>query len=110
MYKRSDEKMKIIYLRKESILIEEEKKRLFSTKIVEKEIFLDDIIEVTREEFKGNLNSMTIFLKNNQEEFLINEQSSNLEELYQFLIKQRENGRQIKISKIDIETLETTEV
>lgn len=102
--------MKTINLRDDSILIEEVKKGLFSTKTVTTEIILDDIIEARREEFNGNLNSMTIMLKNNQEEFLINEQCSDLEGLYQFLIKQRENGRKIKIIKFDIETLETTEV
>lgn len=102
--------MKTIHLINDSIVIEEEKKRLFSTKMITKEILLDDIVEVRREEFKGNLNSMTICLKSNQEEFFIAEECSDLEGLYQFLIKQRELGKKIQITKIDIETLEETQL
>ena len=65
---------------------------------------------VRREEYQGNLNSMTIILGDNKEEFLIAEECPEIEGLYQFIIKQRELGKKIKITKIDIETLEENEI
>ena len=102
--------MKKVLLKDEAIVIEEEKKIFFSTKIETKEILVDNIVKVTREEFQGNLNSITIFYNDNQEEFLMVEECSDLENVYEFVLKQRELGKQIKIVKFDIETLIETEI
>lgn len=101
---------KEIYFRKDVIIIEEEKKGLFSSNKVKKEILIDDIIQISREEYQGNLNSITILLKDNKEEFLIAQECFDLEGLYKFVIKQRDLGKRIKIIKIDIETTKKTEV
>lgn len=102
--------MKKVLLKDEVIVIEEEKKIFFSTKTETREILVDNIFKVTREEFQGKLNSITIFYNNNEEEFLIAEECNDIENVYEFVLKQRELGKQIKIVKVDIETLIESEI
>ena len=104
--------MTTIHMKDNSIVIEEEKKRFFSskTKTIIREVFLDDIEEVRRDEFEGVFNSLGLHLKNGQEEFFVADECFDLEKVYQFFVEQRNNGRQIRIFKIDIETLEETEL
>jgi len=106
----SRKSLKEICCNKEKIIIEQEKKGLFSTKKITNEIIIDNIIKLRREEFQKKLNSITITFNNDDEEFLIAEEFYNLEKLYKFIIKQRDFGKNIKITKLDIDTLEEIEV
>lgn len=102
--------MKNVSFDNEKITIVEEKKTLFSKKIVNTEIPVESIREVNREEFKGNLNSMTIFFGKNDFMSMTLEECSNLEELFQFLVELRDSGKTFKIILFDIETVQSKEI
>lgn len=104
--------MKTVVYRDESIIIEEEKRKLLSKKLVTKttEILLDDIGEVSRDEYKGKLNSITILIKNKfgeskTEQFITLDEYPDLENLYDFLVRKKEAGKNYKISTFDIGTI-----
>lgn len=92
----------------ESIQILKKKKKLFGgIKEETVNILLDDIDCASKEIFNDILNSVTIFLKNGQEEFIVAEEldnSSKLYELFEFLLEKR-NEHTYKLKMMDIKTL-----
>lgn len=102
--------MKNVYWLENSIIIEEDKKTLFSTKKVTTEISLDDIEIVSRAEYEGELTALEFFLKNAHEEYVTSEEYQNLEGLYEFLVEQKRRGKAYKIQKFDVETTQIEEI
>ena len=85
-----------------------EKKKFLSNKIKTsiRNVKLDMIETVSRDEFHNQLNDITIFLKDNKEFMLLNTEVPNLEELYNYLLENA-NNYNYAITLIDIETLNT---
>lgn len=85
-----------------------EKKKFLSNKIKTsiRNVKLDMIETVSRDEFHNQLNDIIIFLKDNKEFMLLNTEVPNLEELYNYLLENA-NNYNYAISLIDIETLNT---
>lgn len=85
-----------------------EKKKFLSNKIKTsiRNVKLDMIETVSRDEFHNQLNDITIFLKDNKEFMLLNTEVPNLEELYNYLLENA-NNYNYAIALIDIETLNT---
>ena len=102
--------MKTIFYNEKSIIIEEEKKTLFSTKKIERELYLDDIDTVSRDEYEGELIVLTIYMKNAMEEHIKLEEYGNIEGLYKFLADQKEKGKEYKLQSFDVDTLEIKEL
>lgn len=105
--------MKSINYNNETIEITTEKKKLFggvSTKTIT--IQMNDIAKVAKEEFEGNLNSVTFFLKDNNEEFITLDEmkeKSELTSVLDFLIKSRDKYS-YEVKLLDIETLEEKDI
>ena len=105
--------MKSINYNNEIIEITIEKKKLFggvSTKTIT--IKMNDIAKVAKEEFEGNLNSVTFFLKDNNEEFITLDEmkeKSELTSVLDFLIKSRDKYS-YEVKLLDIETLEEKDI
>ena len=105
--------MKSINYNNEIIEITTEKKKLFggvSTKTIT--IQMKDIAKVAKEEFEGNLNSVTFFLKDNNEEFITLDEmkeKSELTSVLDFLIKSRDKYS-YEVKLLDIETLEEKDI
>ena len=105
--------MKSINYNNEIIEITIEKKKLFggvSTKTIT--IQMNDIAKVAKEEFEGNLNSVTFFLKDNNEEFITLDEmkeKSELTSVLDFLIKSRDKYS-YEVKLLDIETLEEKDI
>lgn len=85
-----------------------EKKKFLSNKIKTsiRNVKLDMIETVSRDEFHNQLNDIIIFLKDNKEFMLLNTEVPNLEELYNYLLENA-NNYNYAITLIDIETLNT---
>ena len=85
-----------------------EKKKFLSNKIKTsiRNVKLDMIETVSRDEFHNQLNDITIFLKDNKEFMLLNTEVPNLEELYNYLLENA-NNYNYAITLIDIETFNT---
>ena len=105
--------MKSISYNNETIEITIEKKKLFggiSTKTIT--IQMKDIAKVAKEEFEGNLNSVTFFLKDNNEEFItIDEmkEKGELTNMLDFLIKSKDKYS-YEVKLFDIDTLEEKDI
>lgn len=105
--------MKSINYNNEIIEITTEKKKLFggvSTKTIT--IQLNDIAKVAKEEFEGNLNSVTFFLKDNNEEFITLDEmkeKSELTSVLDFLIKSKDKYS-YEVKLFDIDTLEEKDI
>lgn len=105
--------MKSINYNNEIIEITTEKKKLFggvSTKTIT--IQIKDIAKVGKEEFEGVLNSVTFFLKDNNEEFIILDEMKEKSELISvldFLIKSRDKYS-YEVKLFDIDTLEEKDI
>ena len=105
--------MKSINYNNEIIEITTEKKKLFggvSTKTIT--IQMKDIAKVTKEEFEGNLNSVTFFLKDNNEEFITLDEmkeKSELTSVLDFLIKSKDKYS-YEVKLFDIDTLEEKDI
>ena len=102
--------MKTIFYNEKSIIIEKEKKTLFSTKKVERELKLDDIDIVSRDEYEGELIVLTIYMKNAMEEHIKLEEYENIEGLYKFLVEQKKNGKTYKLQSFDVDTSAVKEI
>lgn len=97
----------------ENIKVTREKKKLFGgVKVEETIISLSEINSARKEMFKEILNSVTIVLKNGQEEFITAEElldGNMLNAMFELLLEKRvENNYQLEM--IDIETLEETKL
>ncbi len=105
--------MKSINYNNEIIEIITEKKKLFggvSTKTIT--IQMKDIAKVAKEEFGGNLNSVTFFLKDNNEEFITLDEmkeKSELTSVLDFLIKSKDKYS-YEVKLFDIDTLEEKDI
>ena len=105
--------MKSINYNNEIIEITTEKKKLFggvSTKTIT--IQMKDIAKVAKEEFGGNLNSVTFFLKDNNEEFITLDEMKEKRELtsvLDFLIKSKDKYS-YEVKLFDIDTLEEKDI
>lgn len=105
--------MKSISYNNETIEITTEKKKLFggvSTKTIT--IQMNDIAKVAKEEFGGNLNSVTFFLKDNNEEFITLDEmkeKSELTSVLDFLIKSKDKYS-YEVKLFDIDTLEEKDI
>lgn len=105
--------MKSISYNNETIEITTEKKKLFggvSTKTIT--IQMKDIAKVAKEEFGGNLNSVTFFLKDNNEEFITLDEmkeKSELTSVLDFLIKSKDKYS-YEVKLFDIDTLEEKDI
>ena len=105
--------MKSINYNNDTIEITTEKKKLFggvSTKKIT--IQMKDIAKVAKEEFGGNLNSVTFFLKDNNEEFITLDEmkeKSELTSVLDFLIKSKDKYS-YEVKLFDIDTLEEKDI
>lgn len=105
--------MKSINYNNEIIETTTEKKKLFggvSTKTIT--IQMKDIAKVAKEEFGGNLNSVTFFLKDNNEEFITLDEMKEKGELtsvLDFLIKSKDKYS-YEVKLFDIDTLEEKDI
>ena len=105
--------MKSINYNNDTIEITTEKKKLFggvSTKTIT--IQMKDIAKVAKEEFGGNLNSVTFFLKDNNEEFITLDEMKEKSELtgvLDFLIKSKDKYS-YEVKLFDIDTLEEKDI
>ena len=105
--------MKSINYNNDTIEITTEKKKLFggvSTKTIT--IQMKDIAKVAKEEFGGNLNSVTFFLKDNNEEFITLDEmkeKSELTNMLDFLIKSKDKYS-YEVKLFDIDTLEEKDI
>ncbi len=105
--------MKSISYNNDSIEITTEKKKLFggvSTKTIT--IQMKDIAKVAKEEFGGNLNSVTFFLKDNNEEFITLDEmkeKGELTNMLDFLIKSKDKYS-YEVKLFDIDTLEEKDI
>lgn len=105
--------MKSINYNNDTIEIITEKKKLFggvSTKTIT--IQMKDIAKVAKEEFGGNLNSVTFFLKDNNEEFITLDEmkeKSELTNMLDFLIKSKDKYS-YEVKLFDIDTLEEKDI
>ena len=73
---------------------------------------MKDIAKVAKEEFGGNLNSVTFFLKDNNEEFITLDEMKEKSELtgvLDFLIKSRDKYS-YEVKLFDIDTLEEKDI
>ena len=102
--------MKTNFYDEKSIIVEEEKKTLFSTKKIERELKLDDIDIVSRDEYEGELIVLTIYMKNAIEEHITLEEYESIEGLYKFLVEQKRYGKAYKLQSFDVDTLEIKEI
>lgn len=104
--------MKKIFLKEDRIIIEEEKKKIFSTKTIIKEIeiLLDEITMISRCEFQNELGSIIIFYKDGEEELITSDDYFDLEGFYRSLVELKEAGKKYRIERFDIETSESTVV
>lgn len=97
----------------QKIQITNQKKKLFGgIKEVVTEVCYEDIDKVTKEMFNDTLHSMTIISKNGDEEFIIAEKLENgsvLNDLFDYLLERR-NEYSYRLSLLDIDSLEETDV
>ncbi|MGN1299516.1 MAG: hypothetical protein ACI4UE_06015 [Candidatus Scatovivens sp.] len=101
---------KIVKIRDNSLYIIEEVKKLFSSKTVEKEIFLDDIRSVQKEETNGKMRSITILVGDDEsEEFIDADETENIEEILEFL-KSKKDSKNYEMHSFDIDTCETKKI
>lgn len=95
--------MKNVIFLDDSIIIEETINLLLFTKKKTKQIFLDEITLVSREEEKsenGNeLIALMILFGKKEVEFIGSKECKEIEDVYDFLLKQRELGKTYKIRK-----------
>ncbi len=101
--------MKSISWNNDTIEIITEKKILFGGISLKTNIIkIQEIKKVTKEEFAGNLNSVTIITQDDNEEFIIlkeMKEQSELISMLDFLIKSKEKYA-YEVKLLDIETLE----
>ena len=75
-------------------------------------IQMKDIAKVAKEEFEGNLNSVTFFLNDNNEEFITLDEmkeNSELTSVLDFLIKSKDKYS-YEVKLFDIDTLEEKDI
>lgn len=104
--------MKKIKITIEGINITEEKKKFFSNQTIEKnnKILWDEIETISREEFENKLNSITIFKKDEKEEFMTIKDVANLQQIYEEILENKKNGKIFKLIILDIKTGEKKEI
>lgn len=101
-----------INIEEDQIIIRETKKKIFSKEVITKErnIEIKNLSKIVREEYQGNLNSISLYTKDGQEEFFTTKQIENLETIFSEIVSLKKTESNFQVNKMDIETLEETEI
>lgn len=96
------------WLEYDRIHIRREKKKFLSREIktIDIAFYIHDIKVVHRQEDHGKFVGIGFELKNNDYEYILSEEVSDLSRFYQDLLDFREKGNHFKVVFIDVETAE----
>ncbi len=90
--------MKEIVIEENQIAIRETRKKIFSKEFITKErnIYIENFSKIVKEEYQGNLNSISLYTKDGQEEFFTTKEIADLETIFNEIVSYKNQQNILK--------------